>query len=89
MASVALALQFVAGVDTASLASNVRLAVVDYINGLGAGQPLLRGDLFAVLSRYKAQGLIVGSGSIPVPAGDIFPDPGRTLRTTLELVTVI
>jgi Baseplate J-like protein len=89
MVSVELALQFVAGVDTATLASNIRSAVVDYVNGLGAGQSLLRGDLFAVLSRYKSQGLVVGSGSIPTPAGDVVPDPGRTLRARLEDVVVL
>lgn len=89
MASIALALQFTAGVDTASLATNIRQAVVDYVNGLGANEVLLRGDLFAVLSRYKPQGLIVGSGSIPVPTGDIVPDAGRTIRARLEDVTVL
>src|SRR5690349_5949523 len=89
LVSVELALQFVAGVDTASLSSTIRLAVVDYVNGLGANEPLLRGDLFAVLSRYKAQGLITGSDSIPVPAGDLIPEPGRTLRARLEDVVVV
>lgn len=89
MVSASLALQFAAGVDTATLASNIRQAVVDYANGLGAGQALFRGDLFAVLSRYKSQGLIVGSGSIVAPAGDVVPDPGRTLRARLEDVVVL
>lgn len=88
MVSATLALTFVAGVDTATLASTIRSAVVDYVNGLGANQTLLRGDLFAVLSRYKDQGLVVGSGSIPSPAGDVVPDPGRTLRARLEDVTL-
>lgn len=89
MVSVELSLQFASGVDTATLASNIRQAIVDYVNGLGAGQTLFRGDLFAVLSRYKTQGLVVGSGSIPTPAGDIVPDPGRTLRARLEDVVVL
>lgn len=89
LATVVLKLVFTAGVDTASLVTNIRLAVVDYINGLGANQTLLRGDLFAVLSRFKAQGLIVGSDSIPVPAGDLVPGAGRTLRARLEDVTTI
>jgi hypothetical protein len=89
MVVIQLRLVFTAGVDTASLVSNIRQAIVDYVNGLGANQTLLRGDLFAVLSRFKAQGLIVGSDSIPVPAGDLVPDPGRTLRARLEDVTAI
>lgn len=89
MVQAQLALQFAAEVDSATLASTIRQAVVDYVNGLGAGQTLLRADLFAVLARYKSQGLIVGSGSIPLPAGDVVPDPGRTLRARPEDVTLL
>lgn len=85
---VTLSLTFAADVDTATLASNIRSAVVEFVNGLGANQVLRRGDLFAVLTRYRTQGLIVTDGSIPVPAGDVVPGPGRTIRTRLELVTL-
>lgn len=88
MVNAALSLQFL-DVDTSTLATNVRQAVVDYINGLGANETLLRGDLFAVLSRYKSQGLVVSAGSIPTPAGDIVPNPGRTLRARLEDVVLV
>lgn len=89
MVSAQLALTFTADADTATLGSTIRQAVVDFINGLSANQTLLRGDLFAVLSRYKFQGLIVNDASIPLPAGDIVPDPGRTLRARFEDVTLV
>lgn len=88
LVSVALRLSFAANVDTTVLASQIRSAVADFVNGLAAGQPLLRGDLFAVLSRYRASGLIVLDDSVASPTGDLYPDSGRTLRCRLEDVTL-
>jgi len=66
----------------------VRAAVVEFINSLGANQPLLRNDLGAVLSRFRADGLLPTVGSIVSPAGDLYPDSGKTLRTQSSLVTL-
>jgi uncharacterized phage protein gp47/JayE len=87
--SVVLALTFSGNVDTVQLTSDVRRAVVNYANGLGAGRPLLRGDLFAVLSRFRRYGLVVTRGAVVEPAGDLYPDAGRTLRTRPENVTTV
>lgn len=88
-----LRLTFAVGVDTITLTSQVRAALVNYINTLGVGQTLQLADLYAVLSRYKSAGLIVrvladGSGTrtIASPIGDLVPDPERTIRTTLTNV---
>ena len=88
MVSVVLALSFWARVDTTAVSEQVRAAVVEYVNSLGANQPLLRNDLGAVLSRFRADGLLPTVGSIVSPAGDLYPDSGKTLRTQSSLVTL-
>jgi hypothetical protein len=84
---VRLKLAFTAGVDTSALTTLIRQAVVEYVNTLGVGLPLERGALLALLRRYKAYGLVTGEAALLEPAGDVFPEPGRTLRTTLADVT--
>ena len=85
--SVQLHLTFAAGVaSTTTLAQQVIAAVVEYINSLGVGQTLLRADLYAVLARYKSDGLIVTDQTIVSPVGDLVPDTQHTLRTTLTFV---
>ncbi len=80
-----LKLVFLSGVDTVSLGTQIRSAIVEFVNSLGGGQTLLLGDLYAVLSRYKQSGLIVQvPGTIISPIGDLVPDPGHTIRTTLS-----
>lgn len=86
---VALQLYFATGVDTAALASEVQAAVVDFVNSLGAGQPLRKADIMTVLSRFRASGLLPVDGTIVEPAGDILPPYGRTLRTRPENVVLI
>jgi hypothetical protein len=87
--TVRLALAFEARVDTVTLASNIRNAVMTFINSLGVNQPLLRSDLAAVLSRFKEVGLIATNGTVVEPAGDVYPDPSRTLRARLDDVVVV
>lgn len=86
---VVLALAFVSVADTVTLSQQIRTAVLEYINSLGVGQPLLRNDLGAVLARFKPQGLIATQGTVVAPTGDLFPDAGRTLRTTAANITVL
>jgi hypothetical protein len=88
--AIVLALSFDADVDTTALRDQVRGAIVEFVNSLPVNTPLLMGDLYGLLSRYKSQGLIVMTpGTIVAPAGDIYPDPGHTLRTTLSQVTLV
>lgn len=84
---VSLALAFAANVDTVSLSTNVRGAVVGFINSLAVNQKLTISQLATVLERYRSQGLLPDQDTIVAPAGDVVPDPGRTLRTTLANVT--
>jgi hypothetical protein len=86
---ISLALTFSASVDTTQLTTQIVLAVVEFVNSLGANQVLRRGDLFAVLSRYRNSGLVVTDGSIAAPTGDLVPDPGKTIRTRVENVKVL
>jgi uncharacterized phage protein gp47/JayE len=81
MVPVTLALSFDAAVDTVTVSEQVRAAIVEYVNSLGVGQPLLRNDLGAILTRFRESGLLPTVGSIVAPAGDLYPDSGKTLRT--------
>ena len=85
---VTLRLTFVAGVDTVTLTTQVLAAIVEYVNSLGVGQTLLRGDLYSVLSRFKSSGLVVDQDTIVAPLGDLAPDAQHTIRTTQTNVTL-
>lgn len=83
-----LKLVFTGNVDTTTIAEGVRGAVVEYVNSLGVGQPLLKSALYSVLTRFTSAGLLVNEESIIAPAGDLYPEPGKTLRTRLQNVKV-
>ncbi len=53
---------------------------------LAPNEPL-QSSLLMALAR-SVPGLVVSSTAIQVPLGDVFPDTGRTIRTTFERVTV-
>jgi len=82
-----LRLAFTAGVDTSALAELIRQAVVEFVNTLPVGVALERAALLALLRRYSSSGLITGEGALIEPAGDVLPEPGKTLRTTLADVS--
>jgi hypothetical protein len=86
--TVTYSLTFKAGVATAPVVENIRAATVEAINQLGANDTLYRSKLFAILEMYKDAGLLPDESSIVEPAGDIVPANNRTLRTTLDSVTV-
>lgn len=85
---IALRLAFLSGVDTTALAENIRGAVVEFVNSLPVNGTLLLSDLYAVLARFKPDGLVVGDGTVVTPAGDLLPAPGATLRTSLANVAL-
>lgn len=85
--SLVLALTFVAGVDTLTLSSDIRNAVVNYVNSLGVGDPLLVNEIAAVLVRFRGDGLVLSASTVVAPVGDLVPDSGFTLRTTGSNVT--
>jgi uncharacterized phage protein gp47/JayE len=86
--SLSLVVSFIGNVDTVALKSQVRTAVVGYVNGLGVNQPLLRNDLGAVLARFRASGVLPTEGTVVSPVGDLYPTSGYTLRTRIENVVV-
>lgn len=88
IAEIRLRLTFRANVDTVGLTDQIRAAVVEFVNSLPVNGPLYVGELFSVLRRYRPDGLIVTQDSIVAPVGDLIPDAGQTIRTTLANVTV-
>jgi len=86
--TVKLALTFRAGVDTTTLTVAIRTALVEFINGLAVNATLFRGQLFSVLQRFEPDGLIPNIASVVEPTGDLVPDTGKTLRTTLDTVVL-
>lgn len=89
MVTIKLKLAFIAGVATATIGSAIRTAIVETVNSLGANQTLRRATLTNVLTRYVKQGLIPDDSTIVEPVGDLVPQPGFTLRTTITLVTIV
>lgn len=88
MVSIRLHLRFAAGVDTATLGELIRAAVFEFVNSLGVGEALEVGALAALLRRYRGSGLLSGQDSIVEPAGDLVPEPGRTIRVQLADVVL-
>lgn len=87
LVDIELDLRFVAGVDTKTLRGLVRGAVFEFVNSLPVNGTLYTSEIRNVLLRYKDQGLLPDEGSIVTPAGDLVPDVGQTIRTTLDRVT--
>jgi len=88
LVGIGLRLTFAAGVDTVTLSGQVQAAVVSFVNGLGVGAPLYLAQLQSVLQRFAQLGLQVSQGTIISPVGDLIPQPGQTIRTSLALVTL-
>jgi hypothetical protein len=86
---VRLQLQFRVGTDTVSLTETIRNALVEYVNSTPTNTTLYRGAMQSVLERYVQDGLIASNGSIVAPAGDLVPELGMTLRTTLANVVAL
>lgn len=83
-----LRLAFLAGVDTRALTDQIRAAVTEFVNSLAVNGPLYYGQLFSVLQRYVADGLVLDQGTIVAPVGDLIPPVGQTIRTTFANVQV-
>lgn len=86
--SIVMKLAFQAGVETALLSQTVRAAVVGFVNSLGANQVLELGKLMALLVRYESQGLVTKDSSFIEPVGNVEPDLGKSIRTTLSNVSI-
>lgn len=86
---ISLRLSFRANVDTLTLTDNVRNAVVEFVNSLPVNGTLYVGQLFSVLQRFVEDGIVINQGSLVAPVGDLVPDVGQTIRTTLANVVVV
>ena len=86
--NIVLALVFQADIDTVTLTDAVKGAIFEYVNSIPVNATLQRSALFTVLRRFVPNGLIVSNDSIVAPAGDLVPNPGETIRTMLENITV-
>ena len=86
---VVLKLTFAAGIETAPVVERIRATTVETINKQGANETLYKGSLSAMLEMFKPSGLIPNQDTIVEPAGDVVPAQGRTLRTTIDDVTVL
>lgn len=88
LVAVKLALAFLPGVQTVALSEEIRAAVFAYVNSLPVNGPLYRSALSQVLQRFAPRGLVPQASSVVVPAGDLIPEPGQTLRVRLEDVAL-
>lgn len=82
--SVKLALSFKSGVDVDAVALQARAAVMNYINTLPPGAPLVVNT--AIQRLRSVPGLIVTGTEFISPVGNVIPQPLQALRTTLSLV---
>lgn len=85
---IVLALSFQTGVDTVTLSGLVQAALVEFVNSLPVNGELYLADLYSVLRRFVAQGIVQSQSSIVSPVGDVVPAVGQTIRTTTSLVTL-
>lgn len=88
MQAVALKLTFQTGVDSVTLSAQVQAAVVEFVNNLPVNGTLYIAQLYSVLQRFAADGLVMNATSIQSPAGDVVPTIGQSIRTQTQLVTL-
>ncbi len=88
LVDIQLKLSFLAGVDTLLLSGLIQAAVFEFVNSLPVNGPLYVGELYSILQRFVQDGLIPNQASIVLPVGDLVPDIGQTIRTTLDRVVI-
>ena len=88
LVDIELRLRFAADVNTRLLSDQIRSAVFEFVNSLPVNAPLYIGELNSVLQRFVSDGLILDQSTIVLPVGDLVPDIGQTIRTTLDRVVI-
>jgi uncharacterized phage protein gp47/JayE len=83
--TIQMALSFQATANINDTATRARAAVVNYVNLLAPGQPLLRSALVQVLRGVP--GLVVTGNEIVYPPGDVIARALQAIRTSLTYVT--
>lgn len=81
-----LSLSFAAGVDTKTLSDQIRAAIFEFVNSLPVNGTLYLAQLYSVLQRFVNDGLIPDQSTIEEPTGDLVPEVGQTIRTTIDAV---
>lgn len=84
--SVSYTIGFARGVDQQRAIQQLKTLTVNAMSALAPNEPL-QSSLLMALAR-SIPGVVVGAGAINVPLGDVYPDNGRTIRTTFDRVTV-
>jgi len=79
-------LLFKAGANTTDVIDEVRGAIVAVVNTLAPGETLHVAKLYSAIQGVS--GVIVPKAAIVEPAGDLVPESGEVLRTTISRVTV-
>jgi len=82
-----LSLTFNAGANVNIAALQARALIVDYVNSLQPGKPIVIADALKKMS--TATGLAPNGNAIVSPAGNVVPKPLQALRTSLGLVTAV
>lgn len=89
-----LRLHFIPGIHTSSLVEQIKASFMILINGLAPNKPLYRSALLNILAQYADQGLFVDTTDNPLtsavvePAGDLTPQPSRSIRVSRDTITV-
>ena len=89
LVDVQLKLTFQAGKDTDTLTEQVRTAILGTVNKCEVNGVLFRAALLETLRSFIDDGLIPTNDSVVDPAGDLVPDLGKSIRTTIDRVTVV
>lgn len=83
-----LRLTFLAGRQTDILTEEIRTAILGTVNQCPVNGILYRAALLETLKSFADDGLVYDNGSLLDPTGDLVPDLGKTIRTTIDRITV-
>lgn len=84
--SVSYLIGFDRGIDQARAIQQLKTLTVNAMAALAPNEPLQSSMLMALARAVP--GVVVRSGAIVVPLGDVYPDNGRSIRTTFDRVTI-
>lgn len=79
-------LSFKAGVTTTNVLGAARRSILGVVNSLAPSERLEVASIFSALK--AVDGLIVPDSAIEQPAGDLVPDVGRVIRTSLDRISL-
>lgn len=80
-------LLFVAGANTTQALQDARAAIMAAVNGSQPGETLRRASIISALKSVRQ--IIVPDNAVTEPTGDLVPDIGRIIRTTLDRITFV